>query len=169
MSEVVEFLLARIAEAERDARSCMVVYPPPWGVIDRGHMASVQADAPDFHSVAQLQQEQLAPDARAADPWLGDRLLHVARHDPAFVLAECEAKRKIVALHESWPVLAETPLKFDDSESESFIFRASQKIVWLTNREYVARFGGEAPTTPVLLALAGVYADHPDFREEWRA
>lgn len=44
------------------------------------------------------------------------------------VLAECEAKRKIIAFHENWP----------------------------------------APTAPMLLAMAQIYADHPDFREEWR-
>ena len=58
------------------------------------------------------------------------------------VLAECEAKRRIVELHEAWPVPIETP--------------------------YRKRFGSEHPTAPMLAAMAVVYADHQDFREEWR-
>lgn len=66
------------------------------------------------------------------DPRRGGKqsmLDHIARHDPARVLAECQAKRRIVA-------------------------------PWVgTVTENEAR---------VLLALAAVYADHPDYSEEWR-
>lgn len=35
-------------------------------------------------------------------------------------------------------------------------------------QEYRAKFGDEPPTTPVLRALAPPYADHPDYRDEWK-
>jgi hypothetical protein len=60
--------------------------------------------------------------------WLSDRVEHIARHDPARVLADVEAKRRIV----EWD--AEQPVD-----------------------------------RGVLNILASVYADHPDYREEWRA
>jgi hypothetical protein len=90
---------------------------------------------------------------------------------PTRVLAECEAKRKIVALHESWLTLVQTPAKLerdDDGNLDNYVFRMSQEIAWLTTREYVTRFGTDPPTAPMLAALAAVYADHPDYDEEWR-
>jgi hypothetical protein len=91
------------------------------------------------------------------------------RFDSARVLAECEAKRKIVEFHESWPTLVQTPAKFerDDGNLDNYVFRMSQEIAWLTTREYVARFGIDPPTAPMLAALVALYADHPDYLPEW--
>lgn len=76
---------------------------------------------------------------------------HITRHDPERVLAECEAKRAIVGL---WQRL--------DAEIRS------KAVPGAIDNEVdglrMARFG-------VLLAmktLALPYADHPDYREEWR-
>ena len=87
------------------------------------------------------------------------------------VLAECEAKRRIVALHESWPVMVEQPLTMNVSADplDSMTFRASQQIAWLTTQEYRRRFGDDPPSAPIVAALAAVYADHPSFQEAWRA
>lgn len=84
-------------------------------------------------------------------------------------LAECEAKRRIVALHREWPVLIQTEPTMErvGADVDSMVYRASQEIQWATNREYVARFGTEPPTTPILRALASIYADHPDFDPAW--
>ena len=91
---------------------------------------------------------------------------------PSRVLAECEAKRRVVELHKAWPVLVETPPTFATTSEglgvNSVTFRASQQIQWLTQEEYRKRFGSEPPTAPMLAAMATVYADHPDYREEWR-
>jgi hypothetical protein len=90
---LAEFLLARIAEDERWANECAKVFPGDWELSDRGWMAKVTADEPDFRIVSQIDQDQL-PTGTVS--WLGDALAHVARHDPARVLAECEAKRQII-------------------------------------------------------------------------
>ena len=83
--------------------------------------------------------------------WFGDRIVgevgfgdgemrpaeaeHIARHDPARVLAEVDAKRRIVDRCEHYQ----------------------------TYEDY-----GWALADEVLSLLALPYADHPDYREEWR-
>jgi hypothetical protein len=87
------------------------------------------------------------------------------------VLAQCEATRRIIEWHQSWPVLATSPPTFesDDSADPScMVFRALQQIAWLTQQEYRARFGDDPPTAPMLRFLALPYADRPGYREEWR-
>lgn len=94
---------------------------------------------------------------------------HIAHWDPARVLAECAAKREIIRLHESWPVLVEQSPKFEQGDDPSTVtMRLTQQIAWLTQQEYRERFGAEPPTTPILRALALPYADWPGYREEWR-
>ena len=140
---LTEFLLARIAEDEEAARACALTYPTPWEVVDRGHMAKVQADAPFFLSVVELDQ-----DAEPNAEWLSDRIAHVSRWDPARVLAECEAKLLIVREH--------------------------PRHGWLPEgRDECAQCGcadDNAVDWPCLTlkALTLPYADHPDYREEWR-
>lgn len=64
------------------------------------------------------------------------------------VLAECEAKRRIVDLHQAADV---------DYGLES-CFSCGARDGW-----------HDLPfPCPTLKALAAVYADHPDYRDEWR-
>lgn len=148
MSTLTEFLLARIAEDEAVAR-------------------------------AAIEHERYTSDSAAWAQWavkgltrVGmslDSFEHVERWAPARVLAECAAKRRIVKFHESWPILAETPIEVtvDPADITGMTMRASRQIAWITERQYRDRFGDEPPTAPMLLALASVYADHPDYRQEW--
>jgi len=79
----------------------------------------------------------------------------IAEHDPARVLAECDTKRRIIDLHASLPqppmlravgnVCAECSSSFEDGHVEG--------VAWPCD-------------TLRLLALP--YADHPDYREEWK-
>lgn len=68
---------------------------------------------------------------------------HIARWDPARVLAECAAKRKIIALHAPMTPHRECP----------------------TCRENGGNHGNYPCDT--LLALAQPYAGRPGWREEW--
>lgn len=61
---------------------------------------------------------------------------------PKRVLAECEAKRRIIRAHEKW---------CDGSCREGRSDADVHGAYWWT-----------------MHALAAVYADHPDYREEWR-
>ncbi len=68
---------------------------------------------------------------------------HIARHHPTRVLAECEAKRQIAHNVAAWTAAKE--------------YAPGDNIVAI-ERELVR----------VLRYLALPYADHPDYREEWR-
>ncbi|WP_230536451.1 DUF6221 family protein [Streptomyces sp. OUCMDZ-3434] len=67
---------------------------------------------------------------------------HIARHDPARVLAEVEAKRRIVRAHEKW-CEGRCEAKYPEG-------------------------GFDAAHYWSVKSLAAAYADHPDYREEWR-
>lgn len=70
----------------------------------------------------------------------------------ARVLAECEAKRRIVELHGAYP----TPQAMTYGT-----ITACQECGSVDDSPV------EWPC-PTLRHLASIYADHPDFREEWR-
>jgi hypothetical protein len=82
---------------------------------------------------------------------------HIARHDPARVLAECAAKRAIVEEHQ--------PVDYTSMGMESpnachicGIDAGMGEWEWLR----------DSWPCPTLRALAAVYADHADYRDEWR-
>ena len=87
MSDLVEFLRARLDEDEATARAATV---GPWTVND-----------PEF---AEAIRSADGVDVVAGGRWGGEApvfastedALHIARHDPARVLAETEAKRRLV-------------------------------------------------------------------------
>ena len=121
MTDLTDFLLARIAEDEATARDGEGwrgrLWNGEWQIIDREDDEVVATVSHDFE-------------------WG-----HIARHDPARVLAECEAKRRVV---ERWRLYSDA--------------------------EYPDYEGGYASAMDAVLAtIALPYADHPDFREEWRA
>lgn len=73
--------------------------------------------------------------------------LHGVHYESARVLAECAAKRAIIGLAKR---AAETERDYDDFEWQGTVERSEP----LT---------GDA----ILFALAAVYADHADYRQEW--
>jgi hypothetical protein len=95
---------------------------------------------------------------------------HIARHDPARVLAQVAALRAIVELHDSWPVLVESPPEFTQEGDgiDTMTMRMSKQIAWTTEQKYREHFGSEPPTAPILRALASIWADDPGWQEEWR-
>lgn len=119
---LTEFLLARIAEDEAVARGAIEGHPARsaswWDDQDDedGPMPSLGIDGS-----CSLQQA-----------------LHIARFDPARVLAECEAKRRIVEWH---------------SETHE----CEDGVAWMP--QHIFR---------TLVVLAQPYADHPDFDPSWR-
>lgn len=116
---LTEFLLARIAEDEAVALA-----------------AQGEPDAVSSYLLGFLQGSHLSP---------GDRLVA----HPARVRAECEAKRRIVGLHDAgWSRIVPNTRLCPSC--------AAQKGV-------ATKFG-----CLTLRTLVSVYADHPDWREEWR-
>ena len=125
MSALVEFLTARYDEDEQAARSAS---PGPWHLNAEGDEVMAVDDIMVAGAFALSGNQQRATAA------------HIARHDPARVLREVSAKRRIVYLAAQLPKLTAVNL-FDND-----------KDAW----------------AETLKQLALPYADHPDYREEWR-
>jgi hypothetical protein len=113
MSDLTEFLRARLAEDAEAARTTADEYGAAWSADEP--MDTVSSD-----TGADVAEGPATP------------LRWIARHDPARVLREAEAKRAVV-----------------------------DRYAWL--REH----GDTGDAAWVLLLLAAVYADHPDYQPEW--
>lgn len=140
--DLAAWLLEQLAEDERRAHAMAAQYPTPWDVSDRGWMAHVVADGPHFHEVTRVEQHQVA----GSVSWLADVVEHVATWNPDRVLAECDAKRRIIFEHR-----------------ELIAGKLGQKPVSICHACKERRY---PCTTLRLLALP--YADRPGYREEWR-
>lgn len=119
---LVEFVEARLADDERIARE--VEQRGPWAVSEyEGSL--YETDYGVF----------------ALGPYGGSVVggEHVVRHDPARVLRDVAAKRRLLAL-------AKTHLRFDEHHPSPFY----------------AGFG-----ETMLISLAAPFADHPDYSSEW--
>lgn len=89
-----------------------------------------------------------------------------------FTLADVAAKRKVIELHELWPILVSQPEPpkpdWQTDGMQGFSFAYAERVAWLTTQEYRTRFGDEPPTGPIISALIQPFSDHPDFEEAWR-
>lgn len=126
MTDLAAWLLARIADDEAVARDATTL---GYGWDADGLAGDVYASGDD-------------PQTGTVVAECGDHnnARHIARYDPARVLADCEAKRLIVELH--------PPGEHDCGEG----------IDWNSG----------ANTCATLRALALPYADCGDYRQEWR-
>lgn len=91
---ITEFLLARIAEDEAVARDATALAEVPW----RATYGRQVETAHDGYLVTPEDEHSRSDDPTDAVSE------HIARHDPARVLAECEAKREIVRVYLSNPM-----------------------------------------------------------------
>jgi len=131
-ADLVAFLRARLNEDEQAARDAS---PAPW-ITKTGQpwLADHIVFGQSKYMPNRISQvcDLTAGQTRAADA------AHIIRHDPARVLAEVDAKRRILDLHKA---MALNP----DVHSDA----------WTALGD-------------VLHLLALPYADHPDYREAWR-
>ena len=138
---IAEFLLARITEDEEAAQAAAEAArtAPSNDLSDRWEAMVVHSDSgKPFGVIAGAPVQATRPTAFA------HTVEHIARHDPARVLADCEAKRRIVE-ELALPYIAERRRLMNGQPS----------------------WEDEHPDLLRLLALP--YADHPDYREEWRS
>lgn len=126
---LVEFVEARLDEDERIARE--VEQRGPWRVAGSGYLfeENYGAFALDPHGLSVNGGE------------------HVVRHDPARVLRDVEANRKVIELYEY------------------------AEAAWFADRDKpsppTVHLGGWTIAKAALMALAGSWSDHPDYRSEW--
>lgn len=135
--EIAEFLLARIAEDEAVA---LAASPGPW------HLNA------EHDEVLAVDEITVCDGFALSGPQTRATTEHIARHDPARVLVECEAKRRILEVFQRIAAL-DYPhsIMGDDGRPTPVPLRAL-----VQHHDHLAR----------LLALP--YADHPDYGEEWR-
>lgn len=98
--------------------------------------------------------------------WLG-HYQHYTRHDPARVLRECEAKRRIVEQLQRHGRLVEGNAAKHAEASRGGLDNQEQ-ITALRTHGWELR-GRLDALQMVVDSLAAVYADHPDYRDEWRS
>lgn len=154
-----EFLLARIAEDEEAAHIASEVWnagmcdwvtgPPAEWVASNGYDSGrvERTNAPAGDSGVVVYDEGSPSEGEAA---------HIARHDPARVLLECEAKRRIVARHRP---------------SGEYEPDACVVCQWDSDCEAPKQghhYGAGEWPCPDMRDLASIYADHPDYQEAWK-
>jgi hypothetical protein len=149
VSGLTEFLSARIDEDEAVARAAA-----KRPIVSRGQWGGEPRAQPRVDSIGVVWY-------RHDDGWSGSDSAtfregdaHFARFDPARVLAECEAKRRIVAEHGPREVASL------DRETWAQTFTVCRRCR-NGERQVVA-------PCPTLRLLALPYAEHPDYREGWR-
>ena len=129
MADLIAFLRARLDEDERDARLAASVIPPGEGWY-------------------RITQDAIA-DPRFARTY-GLAYQHIARWDPARVLAEAAAKRAIIERHESNVRLLARATEHGDDQDRAILGIRVSESYW-----------------HVRLA-AQPHAGHPDFDLDWR-
>jgi hypothetical protein len=140
VDDLAAFLAARLDEDEAAAKAAKA--PSPWKAAE--HEA-------DNWIVTDAAGEPLIYDE--GTPSL-EEAAHIARHDPARVLREVEAKRTILAEHDPcYPTYYPTP-----SGQPTCGVCHSGGFDWDPERWPCA----------TVRALAVVYGDHPDYRPEWK-
>lgn len=137
MSELVEFLRARLAEDEQVAKDAT---PGPWW---DDTPEGAWGESPDAVVAAGTGMVAKLPVSERG----GLNALHIERHDPARVLAEVEAKRKLIERYErAVRVGGSSPSDFMRGQDDGY----------------------EQACLDAIRDAAEVYADHPDYRDEWR-
>lgn len=162
MSDLVAFIRSRLDEDEAAALATEHVHGGPvtlsWSVAGRRHLQFDNGCSEDYMAVRC---------GNLAFGW--DRILiardevrggplaeHIARWDPARVLAEVSAKRTILDLHEQTECV--------NCEDACRIPGTSCRTCHHDEENGVWRYDGTCRT---LLALTQPFSEHPDWNQDW--
>ena len=87
-------------------------------------------------------------------------------------IAEIQFNRKIIELTQSWPVLLQGPIELNPKVAveslSTVVYEMTSRYQFVLASEYKKIFGEDAPTSPLLLQMAQIYSDHPNFNPEWK-
>ncbi|MEE1814225.1 DUF6221 family protein [Streptomyces sp. SP18ES09] len=139
MADLIAFLRARLDDDEQTARAAAAAIG---GDDDADVPLTIADDA--YEAVAE----------------------HIARHDPARALAEVEAKRLILLIHNTpaavSPKLAAIGLREGEAPEDD---RSCMGCGLNMMEDPIT---ADVNACPILRALALPYADHPDYQDSWR-
>ncbi|WP_433078897.1 DUF6221 family protein [Dactylosporangium sp. CA-052675] len=174
MTDLLAFLAARLDEDERVARAAAGggrwSYPGSdsvagWALYDEAWViANLKTYEHETYDYAARMPAMRDP--RYVDADANGR--HIARHDPARVLREVEAKRALLALHPH--------RRFAEPLDANSRFEEDHRPAFTEAPRYVGcegcnidRYEEVYPSwwCAHVRLLAAPYADHPDYREEW--
>lgn len=150
MPSIIDFLEARLAE---DEAAALAATEGPWGVEEDGEVYKsdsvrevpcTRLDGSKYISTDHVNVTCDSEGMRASVQI--ENATHIARHDPARVLREVVAKRRVLARYEEAKHEARNPVS-------------------AANRQAARVAEGELED--VLRDLAAVYSDHPDYYPEW--
>ncbi|MFE1550590.1 DUF6221 family protein [Streptomyces sp. NPDC058718] len=172
MDDLIAFLRARLDDDEQTARGGhpdpedpssgrWIAYDTPPGSADRGagpvHLVGAEPETPSRTGGMDWAVCEAGQGGRASGI-----AAHIARHDPARVLTEVDAKRQIAREH-------------GPSDKHTTIWDWPELGTWCGEcgtdpcRELSAcPICGTSDGCRTLRLLALPFADHPDYREEWR-
>jgi hypothetical protein len=138
MDDLIAFLHARLDEDEKEAATAS---PGPWHA------------NPEQDEVVAVDGETVADGFALNSQQLRATVRHIVRHDPARVLREVEAKRRILELH------------------KAVHYRQYDPPAWIclecSSRDDDHYHVTDAPCETVRL-LALPYSDHPGYKEAWK-
>lgn len=155
MDDLVTWLLEQIAEDERVARAAT---DGPWEW--DGEAVDVVPSSRGVDFIARYRWVSMSDsETEGVLPADGE---HIADWDPARVLAECEAKRKLVELHRRIWLTPGAPY-FNDAH----LTKDPMPICCSCAPETQFRRATSWPCR-TLKALALPYVDRPGYREEWK-
>lgn len=174
-ADLTEFILNRIAEDEAVARAALRYPSSEWRADEYGEVyESDHFDAADRCSEHPPGVPNMCDDERIAAGFADDdapeleaaRGAHIVRHDPARVLAECAALRRIVARYEQAERLRQANAEKHAEVSRGGLDNQEQIMALRVHGyELQGRLDG---LLYAVTALAGIWSDHPDYRpEEW--
>jgi hypothetical protein len=145
VNDLIEFLRARIDE---DAEVAASADDGPWWV----------EDTSPRHWGEERDAEVACSQGKVAmlgyDRSGGVNAEHIARHDPARVLREVEAKRRVLDRHHAG-------VRYEHDR------HVRQCIGCGTEGEFDDPVTEDINDCPELRDMASIYADHPDYRPEW--
>lgn len=150
---LVEFLRSRLDE---DARVAEAATSGPWTAETHLHRHTREPVSYEVHPVAEQEGNGCGGVLTASDA------VHIARHDPARMLAEVDAKRQLLAGHAK---AVETVRELGSLRER---VKARRQDVLMVEMEQASVVHRRDVLCGVLGILALPYADHPDYREEWR-
>lgn len=157
-ADLVQFLRARLDEDEAEARAAAEKagsgdwrYQP-----DDNYVSWIEHD----ERASPTNRETWWPLVTEAASYVGDTIDrevadHIARHDPARVLREVEAKRQLIEEHPS-------ALGWDGSQADATVCRTCAE------NSTDGGLNGDPYPCRTLRLLALPYTDHPDYRDDWR-
>lgn len=154
MTTIEGFIAARLDEDERAARAAT---PGPWRYNPDKHNRPPYSSAYEeavFTGPAGADAICIAGTGPSDDPQSMADAAYIARHDPARVLAECAAKRRILAM-------ARWARKIHEEDWPDGVVPPVTDVVEASEQSY--RLGQWHGHNAVLRTLAAIWSDHADF------